>query len=311
MLSSKSKEAAPKMGRKSSKSVSPRLHFELISLTRVVQFSRIHRYSLRSTKRANLTFVCGREEGGEKIQRVMAKASNNKQKFIKHTHIGEERRRERERERERENGRVARGAHLHPLHFQSSSTSHPFCEHFVWTNFVASSIFCMPFDAKGGRRGQIVCRVMAKATNITLKRSIFRFFLVLDWKLECTHTPPTFIIQSNYVLTSKLTNQKSWVQSISSLSFTSFLNGVVEWKCLKAFKKILCIHPNHMKSKCFVNQLILTLGFHKIKGTKYVLSSLTLPKTMIMRSSIRFINSSRWWLMIWLNAHWTHNLEVF
>jgi hypothetical protein len=43
----------------------------------------------------------------------------------------------------------------------------------------------MPFDAKGGgeeRRGQIVCRVrMAKATNIfTLKRSIFRFFLVLD-----------------------------------------------------------------------------------------------------------------------------------
>lgn len=55
----------------------------------------------------------------------MAKASNNKQKCRKHIH------KEESRGEERENGRVARGAHLHPLHFHSSSTPHPFCEHFV------------------------------------------------------------------------------------------------------------------------------------------------------------------------------------
>jgi hypothetical protein len=89
------------------------------------------------------------------------------------------RKEERRRERERENGRVARGAHFILFIF----IPHPHLIHFVnilWTNFIASSIFCMPFDAKGGRRGRIVYRVMAKATNISLKRSIFRFFLVLD-----------------------------------------------------------------------------------------------------------------------------------
>ncbi len=142
------------------------------------------------------------------------------------------------------------------------------------------------FWCQGGRRGQIVCRIMAKATNITLKRSIFRFFQVLDWKLECTHTPH---INNTIKLHLNIQDHKSisWVQPISSLSFTSFINGVVEWKCLKAYKNL--VHTSKPHEVYMFYQLILTLGFHKIKGTKNVLSSLTLPKTMIMKSSIRFI----------------------
>ncbi len=103
------------------------------------------------------SFVGGKEE---KTPTGMAEASNKKQKRRKHTHT-------QERRKERENGRVARGAHLHPLHFHSSSTSHPFCEHFV-DQFCCFIHLLHAFWCQGGRRGQIVCRVMAKATNITL-----------------------------------------------------------------------------------------------------------------------------------------------
>jgi hypothetical protein len=147
MWSSNSKEVAPKMGRKSSKSVSPRLHFELISLTKVVHFSRIHRSSLRSTKRANLTFVCGWEEGEKEKPTGMAETSNNKEKRRKHTQRRDETRRD-ERERERMEG--LQGARIFILF---TFIPHPHLIRFVnilWTNFVASSIFCMPFDAKGG-----------------------------------------------------------------------------------------------------------------------------------------------------------------
>ncbi len=161
------------MARKSSKSVSPRLHFQLISLTRVVHFSRIHRSSLRSTKRANLKFVCGWEEGEKKNQRGwQRRATTNRNAENTYT------KRRVEERRERMEG--LRGARIFILF---TFIPHPHLIHFVnilWTNFVASSIFCMPSDAKGGRRGQIMRSVMAKATNITLKRSIFRFFLVLD-----------------------------------------------------------------------------------------------------------------------------------
>jgi hypothetical protein len=107
----------------------------------------------------------------------MAKASNNKHNCRKHTHKEERRR---ERERERENGRVARGAHLHPHHFHSSSTSHPFCEHFVYQFCCFIHLFACLLMPRGEGEAKIMRSVMAKATNITLKRSIFGFFLVLD-----------------------------------------------------------------------------------------------------------------------------------
>jgi hypothetical protein len=92
--------------------------------------------------------------GGNKDKKKptgMAEASNNKQKRRKHTH--KEERRGEKRERERMEG--LRGARIFILF---TFIPHPHLIRFVnilWTNFVASSIFCMPFDAKGGGEAKL------------------------------------------------------------------------------------------------------------------------------------------------------------